>query len=319
MKKTYEEWKEFVKRNRYDALEFVPDEFMTEEICKVAVKRNGLALEFVPKDFLTEELCKIAVEDDGRALEFVPEYFSTEEICKIAIKNDNNALKFVPEKHKTLGVCKNAIAKTLGAYMDILSFVPEVFQKELTENFIRCFPQKISKGNVELVKITPNTCNKQLEGFFSVFRKNINRLHFWHHEQKQLYFNSVRDIKNRIQRRDFPFYVLYFSGEMVGSVEFEPLRIKDGLRYRDFAFWIDEEYVRKGIMRNCLLLIEEFLFDKYLDGLSVKINAENKPAIHLVEKLNYKFEENEKVNIEDRIDGYADEEVDAVCYSKSRK
>ena len=43
----------------------------TEELCKLAVKRNGEALEFVKDEFQTEEICELAVNEKGIALKFV--------------------------------------------------------------------------------------------------------------------------------------------------------------------------------------------------------------------------------------------------------
>jgi len=40
---------------------YIPKEFITEELCKIAVRRNSDALDFVPKELRTEELYKIAV------------------------------------------------------------------------------------------------------------------------------------------------------------------------------------------------------------------------------------------------------------------
>ena len=89
---------DYVKHvNEGYALEFVPKEMKTEEICKIAVAQNSYALKFVPKEMKTEEICKIAVKQEGTVLKLVPEEMKTEEICKIAVDQEVYSLKFVPK------------------------------------------------------------------------------------------------------------------------------------------------------------------------------------------------------------------------------
>ena len=55
----YNEYVEKVKQDGYE-LDDVPDEYMTEEICKLAVQQHGFALQNVPLEYLTEELIFMA-------------------------------------------------------------------------------------------------------------------------------------------------------------------------------------------------------------------------------------------------------------------
>jgi len=48
------------------------------------VKIDGYALEYVPVEYKTEELCKIAVQQDGWSLQHVPEEYRTEELIFMA-------------------------------------------------------------------------------------------------------------------------------------------------------------------------------------------------------------------------------------------
>jgi RimJ/RimL family protein N-acetyltransferase len=156
--------------------------------------------------------------------------------------------------------------------------------------YTKRLPQKISEEDIELIKIIPDKDDKQLEELLLVYKRNRKHLYFWHHEQKELLFSTTDDIKKYIKKGRVSFYMLYFSGKIIGSIELGPLYTEENLKYRNLAYWIDEEYTRKGIIYKSLLLIEEILFKQELDGLSVKTDTENKPAIHLIQKLNYKFE-----------------------------
>jgi hypothetical protein len=106
------------------ALQFIPEELRTKELCEIAVNNYGSALEWIPEKFKTETICKIAVKNSGIALEFIPEELRTPEICKLAVTNDGFALEFVPEKLKTYELCKIAMTNYL-----ILEFVPEKYKK----------------------------------------------------------------------------------------------------------------------------------------------------------------------------------------------
>ena len=69
------------------------------ELCKLAVQKDGYALEFVKEQ--TEEICKLAVQNFGNSLYYVKE--QTEEICILAVRQNRSALCLVKDpliKHK---------------------------------------------------------------------------------------------------------------------------------------------------------------------------------------------------------------------------
>jgi hypothetical protein len=69
------------------AVEFVPDDlkkqfFADKEFCVAAVKVHGGNLRYVPEEFITGELCKAAVENGGRkTLKAVPKKFRSEKFA----------------------------------------------------------------------------------------------------------------------------------------------------------------------------------------------------------------------------------------------
>jgi hypothetical protein len=82
---------------------FINDEMMTDELCKLAVQKDGYALKFVKNQ--TEELFKLAIQHNGGVLQFMKD--QTEEICKLAVQQDGWALKYVIDK--TEEICKLAV------------------------------------------------------------------------------------------------------------------------------------------------------------------------------------------------------------------
>ena len=84
----YQKYLEYIKINGC-LIKNVPKEYITQELCELAVKQNGVALKWVPEELKTFELCNIAVTNDftGNALKYVPEEFKTYELCKVALAN----------------------------------------------------------------------------------------------------------------------------------------------------------------------------------------------------------------------------------------
>ena len=84
----YQKYLEYIKINGC-LIKNVPKEYITQELCELAVKQNGVALKWVPEELKTFELCNIAVTNDftGNALKYVPEEFKTYELCKVSLAN----------------------------------------------------------------------------------------------------------------------------------------------------------------------------------------------------------------------------------------
>lgn len=56
----YQKYLEYIKINGC-LIKNVPKEYITQELCELAVKQNGVALKWVPEELKTFELCNIAV------------------------------------------------------------------------------------------------------------------------------------------------------------------------------------------------------------------------------------------------------------------
>ena len=105
------------------------------------VEKDGSELKFVPEDFINEELCYVAVKQAGRALAYVPKEYINEELCEIAVTNKGNAIMWVPEEFKTYNVCYlacNDLSIKKGDKIlefAIFSEMPEEFHEKLCEDF----------------------------------------------------------------------------------------------------------------------------------------------------------------------------------------
>jgi hypothetical protein len=62
-------------------LHHIKERFKTEEMCKIAVKKNGNQIEYVPKKFINNKLINEAILFSGICLKKIKKKFITEEIC----------------------------------------------------------------------------------------------------------------------------------------------------------------------------------------------------------------------------------------------
>jgi len=108
------------------ALEYVPHELRTEELCRIAVAQDGWALKYVPQKLRTDEMCRIAVKQDGRPLQYVPEPLRTEEMYRLAVAQNGQALDYVPGAMRTKELYRLAITQD----GSLLKCVPEDLRSE---------------------------------------------------------------------------------------------------------------------------------------------------------------------------------------------
>ena len=118
------------------ALQHVPLNERTEELCLAAIKQNVEALQYVPescysglvkkaswiinyipKDKQTEELCLSIVQQNGSDLGYIPEEKRTHKVCLAAVKNFFGALKKVPLQMRNEEICLAAV-KQLPHYIE---------------------------------------------------------------------------------------------------------------------------------------------------------------------------------------------------------
>ena len=80
-------------------LKVISKKLLTQELCLLAVQKDGRNIEYVPKKLLTNEMYSIAVQENGDTLQFVPEEKRTEEMCLTALKTSKwgRAVEYIPK------------------------------------------------------------------------------------------------------------------------------------------------------------------------------------------------------------------------------
>jgi hypothetical protein len=97
----------------------------TEELCKEAVKRQGVALKYVNKQTL--EICTIAVKNNGYALKFVNDDMMNKTLCLLAVRNAVKAWEYVPKNFKRY------VRYNYKSNIDTAIEIPEIIDKESLE------------------------------------------------------------------------------------------------------------------------------------------------------------------------------------------
>lgn len=88
---------------------FIEDEFLNETECKRLVHKCGMVVEYLPEEFLTPEVCKLAVRNDPAAISEVPVGLLDDETIMKAIVQAPSLLSFVPNERKTPELCAVAV------------------------------------------------------------------------------------------------------------------------------------------------------------------------------------------------------------------
>lgn len=81
---------------------------LSEELCLEAIKQNPHAIDHIPREMITVEMCEIAVSQIPRLISRVP--LITEKICKIAISvGGGKILRLIPNGMRSYEVCFAAV------------------------------------------------------------------------------------------------------------------------------------------------------------------------------------------------------------------
>eukprot|EP01088_Endostelium_zonatum_P002912 TRINITY_DN1378_c0_g1_i1.p1 TRINITY_DN1378_c0_g1~~TRINITY_DN1378_c0_g1_i1.p1 ORF type:complete len:361 (+),score=59.80 TRINITY_DN1378_c0_g1_i1:85-1167(+) len=110
----------------YPALQYVPEDQKTDELCTEFLASNPRNLSAVPAKFLTLHNCTTAVMNASATDIFsifssIPPHLKSEHICDLAVSLDGECLSSVPDQLQTYQRCKTAVTSSASA----LDYVPQ--------------------------------------------------------------------------------------------------------------------------------------------------------------------------------------------------
>ena len=129
-----------------NSLKYIPDIYMTEDICKNIIQKHGAFLYSIPKEFKTLEIYEIAIANNGSSLQHISEECRTQGLCELAVKQNGLALYHVPDKYKTKELCELAVSNNGNGIGDVPE---ELITEELCKiavkqsgHALHCIPEK---------------------------------------------------------------------------------------------------------------------------------------------------------------------------------
>ncbi|WP_168921230.1 DUF4116 domain-containing protein [Polaromonas vacuolata] len=131
-------------------------------ICKAALKQNGLAWPHIPRKFREEahtslgaDLAMIAVKSNGLALGKIKPQFHTPALRDAAVANNIMAIAYVPENKRTEKMYQLALAQVMGNSQLIAFLQPHMRTAEMYELAVK-------EGNCPLKYIPPEILSKTM-------------------------------------------------------------------------------------------------------------------------------------------------------------
>lgn len=122
-----------------DALQWVPDEQLTDEMLELACRHHGVALRHVDAERITATLCHVAVSQDAVALQHVPVWYRSAALCRQAVVSVGATIAFTPTYHRTAHLCGLAMQNLQEA--DFMRHFPEgIFTVEWYQSVLRSSP-----------------------------------------------------------------------------------------------------------------------------------------------------------------------------------
>lgn len=156
----------------------IPNNKVTKNMCKSAIRQSVDALDYIPERYLTEEIYIYALEQDYHALRYIPKNKLTKKYCNLAFSKSAYAIKYFSERFKTNDICRDAI----NINWQLFQFCSDSFFN--SEN-----AERILKDIIKLEDINNLDRNKQ-KSLFNIF----NRL-----KQKNLYIKINEKIIDNLK------------------------------------------------------------------------------------------------------------------------
>lgn len=162
---TYDLWTHLIKICKQDVLEYMNEEFRTEEIYSLYIEHNPYFCFYsIPVEKRTPNLCLYAVKKAGISIQYMSDDEKTPFICAEAFKEDFTCIKFIPYDIQTREMCLKAV-KSAGV---LIRYVKDELQKdqEIIKAAVRQNPKAIiyikeqpSELCIEIIKDIKNDYN----------------------------------------------------------------------------------------------------------------------------------------------------------------
>jgi hypothetical protein len=152
----------------YSFLESIDQSIITPEIATYIVKMNGWALQYIPDELITEEMCWLAVHrsdnPDGDSIRFVPQRHMSYNLCFVAVlcpNQVNTALMDIPDEFKDYNLCLAAVSNPMQQNFYALEFVPEHL-KDVALCRVALSANVVMSTREELMRFVPDAIKNEI-------------------------------------------------------------------------------------------------------------------------------------------------------------
>jgi len=102
-------------------IKYVPEEFITIEMCEKVLFRNAMLLEYIPEKFQSEKLClECVLNSRGKVFKYVSESFKYPNLYTRALEMDDANFQYIEEDKKTYDICYRYIRP----YSENVKYIP---------------------------------------------------------------------------------------------------------------------------------------------------------------------------------------------------
>jgi len=169
-------------------------------------------------------------------------------------------------------------------------------------NFNKNLPNRIREGNIKLVKMRRFNEKGILNKLLVLYNSNLDHLYYWHHNIKELMFQSIIQLKWYFNLSCSTCYAVYNDGKIAGFIEVGNIYLGKGCeKYCSLTFLLDKDNSNKGIMRKCLMKLEKIFIDHGIDVLTASVDVENIPSLKLMSKLNFEVKSMDSMLLDDMV------------------
>lgn len=158
--KTEEMWKDAIKTNPYCVYSIKDRDSFNQEFWSYAITHK-VQLWYVPQQYITQEICDRAVKNDSYNFRSVPNKFKTKEMCEMLIKDPRyvsvqpGALEHIPEQFITQELCDRFII--LGRDFYSFEYIPTKYiNKEIREAIVMRYHEIARAEQLTLTPILKN-------------------------------------------------------------------------------------------------------------------------------------------------------------------
>lgn len=138
-----------IKMNPY-SMYYIRNDLITYDMCHYAINKYPLSLRFIPNHIINYDLVKQTIINDGKTLVHVPPHMMTQELCDISFCHDIRNIKIIPRKYRNIRMFIDIINDFIKNDTKILENGGYIINYDFAD-LLRCIPFEEENVCIELL------------------------------------------------------------------------------------------------------------------------------------------------------------------------